>query len=67
MHSQTLGLRVASVLFGIMCLAQLLRLLIRPEVMVSGHSVPLWPSALGIVVFGSLSVWLWSLAHRATR
>lgn len=67
MHSQSLGLRVAGVVFGLMCLAQVLRLLIRPEVLVAGHSVPLWPSALAIVFLGGLSAWMWTLARQATK
>ena len=37
MNSPTLGLRVASVLFGAMGLAQLLRVVIRPEILVAGR------------------------------
>ena len=44
MNSQILGLRVASIIFGLMSLAQLLRLVIQPEVLVAGHRMPLWPS-----------------------
>ena len=40
MNSQILGLKVAGVIFGLMCLAQLLRLVIRPAVLVAGHHVP---------------------------
>jgi len=63
MNSQILGLRVASVILGLMSIAQLVRLLIRPEVLVAGHLMPLWPSALAFVIFGGLSFWMWSLAH----
>ena len=52
MYSQILGLRVASVIFGLMSIAQLMRLLIRPEVLVAGHPMPLWPSALAFIVLG---------------
>ena len=45
MKSSVLGLRVAGVVFGLMALAQLARLLIRPLVLVAGHEIPLWPSA----------------------
>jgi hypothetical protein len=41
MNSQVLGLRVASIIFGLMSLAQLLRLVIQPEVLVAGHQMPL--------------------------
>ena len=66
MKSSVLGLRVASVVFGVMSLAQLLRLLIRPLVLVSGHEVPLWPSAVAMIVLSGLSLWLWKLADTPT-
>ena len=67
MNSQILGLRVASVIFGLMSIAQLVRLLIRPEVLVAGHLMPLWPSALAFVILGGLSFWMWRLTHTQTN
>jgi hypothetical protein len=67
MKSSVLGLRVASVVFGVMSLAQLARLLIRPLVLVAGHEIPLWPSALALVVLGGLSLWMWKLADNPTK
>ena len=67
MNSQILGLRVASVIFGLISLAQLLRLVIQPEVVVAGHQIPLWPSMLAFVLFGGLSIWLWKLSRSAPR
>jgi hypothetical protein len=67
MNSQILGLRVASIIFGFMSLAQLLRLVIQPEVLVAGHRMPLWPSVLALVVLGGLSIWLWKLSRIAPR
>jgi hypothetical protein len=37
MNSQILGLRVASIIFGLISLLQLLRLVIQPEVLVAGQ------------------------------
>ena len=67
MNSQIVGLRVASAVFGLMSMGQLLRLVIRPEVLVAGHQMPLWPSALALVILGGLSLWLWKLSRTATR
>jgi hypothetical protein len=67
MNSQILGLRVASVIFGLMSIAQLVRLLIRPEVLVAGHLMPLWSSALAFVFLGGLSLWMWKLSHTQTN
>jgi hypothetical protein len=67
MNSQILGLRVASIIFGLMSLARLLRLVIQPEVLVSGHQMPLWPSVLALVVLGGLSIRLWTHSRTAPR
>jgi hypothetical protein len=63
MKSQTIGLRVASIVFGLMSAAQLTRLIIRPEILVANHLMPLWPSALAFMVLGGLSLWLWRLSR----
>ncbi len=63
MDSQILGLRVASILFGLISIAHLARLIMRPEVRVAGYLMPLWPSALAFVILGGLSFWLWKLAR----
>ena len=63
MSSPMIGLRVASVIFALMALAQLGRLVLRPEVLVAGHVMPLWPSLLAFPVLGGLGVWLWKLAR----
>ena len=62
MKSQILGLRVASGVFALMTLGQLARLAIRPEVLVAGYPVPLWPSVLAILILGSLCLWLLKLS-----
>ena len=67
MNSQTIGLRVASVVLGLMALAQGVRLLLRPDVLVAGYSMPLWPSVLALILLGGLSVWLWNLARTPTQ
>jgi hypothetical protein len=65
MNSQaTTGLRVASAVFGLIAVAQFLRLVLRADVLVAGHALPFWPSALAIILFGGLSGWLWKLAGR---
>jgi len=63
MNSPIAGLRVASIVFGLMCLAQLARLGIQPQVLVAGYKMPLWPSALAAVILGGLAFWMWTLAR----
>lgn len=67
MRSQITGLRVASVVFGLMALAQLARLITHPAMYVAGSPLPLWPSFLGFIIMGGLSVWMWTLTHGASR
>jgi hypothetical protein len=67
MNSQILGLRVAGTIFGLICLAHLLRLVTQVEVLVAGHPVPLWASAPAAVFAGGLSLWMWNLARPATK
>ena len=67
MSSRTTGLRVASVVFGLMAVAQFLRLAIRPEIVVAGAPVPLWPSVLALIFLSGLSIWMWKLAGMRTQ
>lgn len=64
MRSQILALRVGGTVFGVMCLAQLARILIFPDVavMVAEHRMPLWPSALAGLTLAVLSAWLWKVS-----
>jgi len=62
MKSQIVGLRVASAIFGLITVAQMVRLVIQPEVLVNEYRMPLWPSALAVVILGSMCIWLWKLS-----
>ncbi len=67
MRQQILGLRVAGSVIGLMSLAQLGRLVVRPVILVDGHVMPLWPSAIAFVLLLFLSVWLWKLGGRPPK
>ena len=67
MNSQIVGLRIAGTIFGLMCLGQLLRLVTRAEIVVQGHPVPLWASAIGVLIAGALSIWLWKLSKNPLK
>lgn len=62
---QIIGLRTAGILFGLMAIAQLLRLIIRPEVLVSGHAIPLWPSILAFMILTGMSIWMLGLSRNS--
>lgn len=62
MNSPTLGLRVSSVVFGLLGAGQAARLLFQAQVVVNGWELPLWPSALAALVLGALCLWLRGLA-----
>ena len=56
MSRQTLGLRVAGTVLGIVAAGHLLRLVTRVEVAIAGWEVPLEVNALGVLVAGGLCV-----------
>ncbi|MBU3890248.1 hypothetical protein FM996_10950 [Methylosinus sporium] len=62
MDSQITGLKVAAVIFGLMALGQAGRLATQPDIQVGGASMPLWPSAVALIVLLGLCLWLWRLA-----
>src|SRR5436309_10818756 len=62
MNSTLIGLRVAGTIFGLVCLAQLSRLLTHSDVIIAGRHVPLWPSVIAMLVTGALCGWLWKLS-----
>lgn len=53
---------VSGVFFGLLATAQLVRLLFRWPVQVASVSVPLWVSALAVVIAGALAVWAFRTA-----
>jgi hypothetical protein len=65
MNSQVLGLQVAGAIFSLVALMQLLRLATGVEVLVDGHSIPLWPNAIAFVVAAVLSFWMFKLSKPA--
>jgi hypothetical protein len=62
MNSPQLGLRVAGTIFGLACLAHLVRLLKQTSLMIGSHPVPVWLSGIGLVVTGLLCFWMWKLS-----
>ena len=62
MNSPSTGLRVASFIFGLVCLAHVWRLLRHIPVHVGSYDVPMGLSIAGILIAGGLSLWFWRLA-----
>ena len=62
MRSQTLGLRIAGIIFGLVFLMHLLRVVLRVDVLVAGHEMPVWANVVGAIISGALSLWMWRLS-----
>jgi len=50
---------VAAIVFWLVAIAQLLRVLLQVRVTAGSHDIPLWLSAVAVVVLGALGMWLW--------
>ncbi|HTT58220.1 MAG TPA: hypothetical protein VMF63_13990 [Opitutaceae bacterium] len=62
MNLQSVGLRIASVIFGLVSLGHLLRVFLHLNVTIGGFYVHRWMSAVAVVITALLCVWLWQLA-----
>jgi hypothetical protein len=58
---------VSAVFSGLLALVQLTRLLLRWPVQVAGATIPLWPSALAVLIAGGLAVWGFRVAAAVGR
>lgn len=67
MKSPELALRIASTFAAAICAAQLFRLIVEIPVKIGPHEVGAWPSAIAVVVAGTLSVWFWQLAGQGPK
>jgi hypothetical protein len=64
MNSPRAGLRVAAIVFGLVCLGHLWRLLRHLDVRMGSYDIPMWVSAVGAIIAGGLSLWMWKLSAR---
>lgn len=62
MNSQASGLRVAAVIFALVCIAHILRVVTQVDIMIAGRELPMWINMVGVVIAGTLSLWMWRLA-----
>jgi hypothetical protein len=62
MSSQTTGLRVAAIVFGIFALGHAARLYTHAKVVVASYQIPMQVSWIGVIVGGVLCIWLLTLS-----
>ena len=67
MNSPALGLRVASVIFGLMGLGHLIRIIVCVNLQVASCCIGRWWSGAAVIVLAALCVWLWMLASKAAK
>ena len=67
MNSPIIGLRAASIVFGLIAIAQAARLVLQPQILVAGHEMPLWPSVIALLILGAFSFWMWVLASLSRK
>ena len=65
MKSQIIGLRVAGTVFALVCLGHLSRIITQADVLIASRPIPVWVNAVGVVIAGGLSLWMWRLSARA--
>jgi hypothetical protein len=62
MKARTIGLRIASLIFGLICIAHIARWWARTDIVIGGYYVGQSWSVIGIIITGGLSIWLAKLA-----
>jgi hypothetical protein len=62
MSSQTTGLRVAAIVFGIFALGHGMRLYTHAKVVVANYQIPMEASWIGLIIGGVLCIWLLTLS-----
>jgi hypothetical protein len=67
MNSPALGLRVASVVFGLMGLGHLIRIIAFANLQVGSCHIGRRWSVVAIIVLAALCAWLWMLASKAAK
>lgn len=65
MNSQRTGLRVASVVFGLVALAHVWRLYKHANITFAKHVIPLEVSWVALIISALLCIWMWRLSSGA--
>ena len=61
----TPALTMAGIIFALVALVHLLRLVYRFDVVIAGKSIPLWANVVGLLISGSMSIWMFTLIDGA--
>ena len=61
---ERVALRVSGMIFAVVALTHLSRLILKWGFVVAGWTVPMWMSAVGLVVTTGLAIWTWALSFR---
>ncbi|MEO8207232.1 MAG: hypothetical protein ABI615_13710, partial [Chthoniobacterales bacterium] len=61
------GLRVAAALFGLSFLVHVVRLMTHFPVIIGTITMPMWASVIGLIIAGSLCLWMWHLSYSVSR
>jgi hypothetical protein len=67
MKSQIFGLRAAGTVFALVCLSHFLRIITQADVLIAGRQIPVWVNAVGVLIAGGLSLWMWRLSACAAK
>lgn len=67
MNSPQVGLRIASVVFGLVGFVHAVRFLAATPVRIGSYFVPIWVSVVAMFLTGVLSTWYWQLAESVKR
>jgi hypothetical protein len=67
MKSQIFGLWVAGTVFALVCLGHLLRIITQADVLIARRQIPVWVNAVGVLIAGGLSLWMWRLSACAAK
>ncbi|MHC1706905.1 MAG: hypothetical protein AB9842_05215 [Bacteroidales bacterium] len=62
MKSKDMALRIAGMIFGLVCLLHILRLILQLPVYIGDWLLPLWVNIMGSVGAAILCIWLISLS-----
>ena len=60
--TQRLGLRIAGLIFALICLGHVIRIVAQVDIRIGSFLVPMWPSAAAAVVTAILSIWMFLLS-----